>query len=119
MASLFVMACAFVYGLKTTLFDPPAAPNAVTLWLDRANLRGLVLGCIEAKFCKKICFGDFKIFNEVMKKKLVPTLLSAFHLHLVDPARAHDPLVLEAQQELRLVDQLRLGFALGGNLSWI
>ena len=23
--------------------------------LDRANLRGLVLGCIEAKFCKKIC----------------------------------------------------------------
>ena len=24
-------------------------------WLDRANLTGLVLGCIEAKFCKKIC----------------------------------------------------------------
>ena len=23
--------------------------------LDRANLTGLVLGCIEAKFCKKIC----------------------------------------------------------------
>ena len=22
---------------------------------DRANLTGLVLGCIEAKFCKKIC----------------------------------------------------------------
>ena len=84
--------------------------------LDRANFTRLVLGCIEAKFCKKICFGDF---DEVIKKKLVPTLLSAFHLHLVDPARAHDPLVLEAQQELRLVDQLRLGFALGGNLSWI
>ena len=25
--------------------------------LDRANLTGLVLGCIEAKFCKKICVG--------------------------------------------------------------
>ena len=25
--------------------------------LDRANFRGLVLGCIEAKFCKKICVG--------------------------------------------------------------
>ena len=24
---------------------------------DRANLTGLVLGCIEAKFCKKICVG--------------------------------------------------------------
>ena len=23
--------------------------------VDRANLTGLVLGCIEAKFCKKIC----------------------------------------------------------------
>ena len=23
--------------------------------LDRANLTGLVLGCIEAKFCKQIC----------------------------------------------------------------
>ena len=23
--------------------------------LERANLTGLVLGCIEAKFCKKIC----------------------------------------------------------------
>ena len=23
--------------------------------LDRADLTGLVLGCIEAKFCKKIC----------------------------------------------------------------
>jgi len=23
--------------------------------LDRANLTGLVLGCIKAKFCKKIC----------------------------------------------------------------
>ena len=25
--------------------------------LGRANLAGLVLGCIEAKFCKKICVG--------------------------------------------------------------
>ena len=25
--------------------------------LDWANLTGLVLGCIEAKFCKKICVG--------------------------------------------------------------
>ena len=25
--------------------------------LDRANLTGLVLGCIEAKFCEKICVG--------------------------------------------------------------
>ena len=24
---------------------------------ERANLKGLVLGCIEAKFCKKICVG--------------------------------------------------------------
>ena len=23
--------------------------------LDRANFRGFVLGCVEAKFCKKIC----------------------------------------------------------------
>ena len=30
---------------------PPAAR------LDWANFRGLVLGCIEAKFCKKICVG--------------------------------------------------------------
>ena len=25
--------------------------------LDRANLTGLVLGCIETKFCRKICVG--------------------------------------------------------------
>ena len=24
---------------------------------ERANLKGLVLGCIEAKFCNKICVG--------------------------------------------------------------
>merc|ERR1719159_1399629 len=28
-------------------------------WLDRANFTGLVLGCIEAKFCNKICVGKF------------------------------------------------------------
>ena len=32
-----------------------AEPQQATHRLDRANLRGLVLGCIEAKFCKKIC----------------------------------------------------------------
>ena len=31
-----------------------ALPMTAAL-LDRANLTGLVLGCIEAKFCKKIC----------------------------------------------------------------
>ena len=30
-------------------------PPEARCWLDRANFRGLVLGCIEAKFCKKIC----------------------------------------------------------------
>ena len=28
---------------------------AVQFGLGRANLTGLVLGCIEARFCKKIC----------------------------------------------------------------
>ena len=29
--------------------------SALATQLHRANLTGLVLGCIEAKFCKKIC----------------------------------------------------------------
>ena len=32
-----------------------AARGWAAALLDRANLTGLVLGCIEAKFCKKIC----------------------------------------------------------------
>ena len=35
---------------RSLRFDPTAAAL-----LGRANLTGLVLGCIEAKFCKKIC----------------------------------------------------------------
>ena len=31
---------------------PPEVPQ---LAVQAANFRGLVLGCIEAKFCKKIC----------------------------------------------------------------
>ena len=30
-------------------------PNIPPTTKDRANLTGLVLGCIEANFCKKIC----------------------------------------------------------------
>ena len=33
----------------------PVYPSAYAALLDRANLTGLVLGYIEAKFCKKIC----------------------------------------------------------------
>ena len=31
-----------------------AAPDGAPV-LDRANFTGLVLGCVEAKFCKNIC----------------------------------------------------------------
>ena len=46
------------------LFTQMARPLArlladVDVWLDRANLTRLVLGCIEAKFCNKICVGIF------------------------------------------------------------
>ena len=38
---------------------PASGPKAQAIptaaLLDRANLTGLVLGCIEAKFCRKIC----------------------------------------------------------------
>ena len=37
-----------------SLADSRSATTTSTR-LDRANLTGLVLGCIEAKFCKKIC----------------------------------------------------------------
>ena len=51
---------------KQTLFHPftNVVVNERTLGVpggsvrgERANLKGLVLGCIEAKFCKKICVG--------------------------------------------------------------
>ena len=32
-----------------------AGPHAFVAFFDRANFTGLVLGCIAAKFCKKIC----------------------------------------------------------------
>ena len=37
--------------------------------LGGANLTGLVFGCIEAKFCKKICVGLSYLFEEKIEKK--------------------------------------------------
>ena len=36
---------------------------------ERANLKGLVLGCIEAKFCKCICVGIAICLEKKIKKK--------------------------------------------------
>ena len=35
--------------------DAAGSDTPLVAELDRANLTGLVLGCIKAKFCKKIC----------------------------------------------------------------
>ena len=35
--------------------EAPLLAGWAAALLDRANLTRLVLGCIEAKFCKKIC----------------------------------------------------------------
>ena len=53
----------FHHDEKKAEFDPLKEPDAYSaartasrsIRLDRANFRGLVLGCIEAKFRKKIC----------------------------------------------------------------
>ena len=39
---------------------PPRPSPGGSVRGERANLKGLVLGCIEAKFCKKICVGKGK-----------------------------------------------------------
>ena len=40
---------------------------------ERANLKGLVLGCIEAKVCKKICVGiSYLLQKKIEKKGLSP-----------------------------------------------
>ena len=41
---------------KTDTIDPLQPVGSVRG--ERANLKGLVLGCIEAKFCKKICVAE-------------------------------------------------------------
>ena len=47
--------------------------------LDRANFTGFVLGCIEAKFCKKICVG---IALESSRRDLQNSLLcTVFGIH--------------------------------------
>ena len=43
-------------------FEDPlcrSMPGISAALLDRANFTGLVLGCIEAKICKKICVCVF------------------------------------------------------------
>ena len=36
---------------------------------ERANFARLVLGCIEAKFCKKICVGISYLFEKKIEKR--------------------------------------------------
>ena len=54
-ASLETLLVHVVEGEEELAHDLRAAGSAALL--DRANLTGLVLGCIEANFCKKICVG--------------------------------------------------------------
>ena len=46
-----------VTSARAAPFDRRRLKMASPPLLGRANLTGLVLGCIEAKFCKKICVG--------------------------------------------------------------
>ena len=41
--------------------ETPQLSGWAAALLDRANFTGLVLGCIEAKVCKKICVGIGKL----------------------------------------------------------
>ena len=64
-----VGADAFLGRVLCFLLGTPGGSVIIIIRGERANLKGLVLGCIEAKFCKKICVGIRISLKRRLRKK--------------------------------------------------